>query len=82
MPKTPASFTDASPSSAPHTSERKTLIATALQHIDSRPPNAPVPAASGVSVIAEVIAAAVCGPLPSGTKLSSPVAIHQKNTAA
>ena len=50
--------------------------------MDSRPPNAPVPAANGVSVMAAAIASAVCGPLPSGTKLSRPVAIHQKNTDA
>ena len=58
------------------------LTTTASQDIEISPPNAPVPAASGLSVIAEVIAAAVCGPLPSGTKLSRPVAIHQKNTEA
>ena len=81
-PNSPASRTDSAPNSVPTTSEKKMLMTTAVHDIDSSPPNAPVPAASGLSVIAEVSAATVCGPLPSGTKLSSPVAIHQKKTEA
>src|SRR5262249_56376697 len=81
-PSAPASFTETSPNNAPTTSDTKTLIATHCHDIDSRPPNAPVPAASGLFVIAAVIASTVGGPLPPGAKVSRPVAIHQKKTDA
>lgn len=55
------------PSSAPQTKEAKTPIATQIQGVDSRPPKAPVPAASGLVVSAAVSAPTVWGPLPAGT---------------